>query len=155
MFQSCVMAVLWLGLCVHSLRSKKFQSYSHPSVHVTFKYLDSGLKARQWTPAVWYRVPVFTQEMKMKCRVLWEGDVIYFVCLHKEVRWINPPAVVWQKWEDQSFQLLCYYCSFMNVLSFKEFILFTYRQIYHTFTCEWFVWFRIKTYAQWFSYWLE
>lgn len=29
---------------------------------------------------------------------------------------------------------------FMNVLSFKEFILFTYRQIYHTLTCEWFVW---------------
>lgn len=49
------------ALCIHSLKSKKLQSYSHPNVHAIFKYLDIGLKAAMWwAPAVWYRVPLFT-----------------------------------------------------------------------------------------------
>lgn len=36
------------------------------------KIFGLSLKAAmQWTPAVWYRVPVFTQEMKINFRVLW------------------------------------------------------------------------------------
>lgn len=84
-------------------------------------------------------------EIKMKCTIFW----IKFP--HNGLKWVNPPAVVWCKREDWFLQFLYHYCSFVNVLSFKGFILLTYRQIHHTFICEWFVWFRIRTHAQWFS----
>lgn len=135
------------ALCIHSLRSKKLQSYSHPNVHEIFKYLDIGLKAAmRWAPAVWYRVPLFTPGNKNEMHNFMDKLLPpRSPSPPKKLTWVNLPAVVWCKWKDQFLQFLCRYCSFMNVLSFRGFILLTYRQIHHTLICEWFIWFRIRT----------
>lgn len=57
-------------LCVHS-----HHSYSHSNAQATFRCLGLGLKvAMQWTPALRYRIPLFTLEIKLKCtnlRISW------------------------------------------------------------------------------------
>lgn len=118
-----------------SLTSKKPQSRSHPSVHSTLRYLGLELNAASWqTFGVWCRFPLFTPGNKNEMHnFLSLCFGFFFFSSRKEIKRINPAAVVWCKWKDQFLQFLHHYRSFVNVLSFKRFILLTHRQIHHTF----------------------